>query len=184
MAHILILYGTFDGQTARIAEHIGAALVRDHHHSVTVRAVEAPEAASEIDRCDAVIVGGAVRYGRFSKTLEAFVRAHGARIAALPNAFFSVCLSARKARDGHALAERYVDGFSARTAWQPRRTADFAGALAYSKYGFFRRLMMRIISLAAGGGTDTSRDYEYTDWHAVDAFAAGFAWKLDVARVA
>jgi menaquinone-dependent protoporphyrinogen oxidase len=34
---------------------------------------------------------------------------------------------------------------------------------------------MRRISRKEGGDTDTSRDYEYTDWAAVDRFAAEFA---------
>ena len=34
-------------------------------------------------------------------------------------------------------------------------------------------VMRRIVS-KEGGDTDTSRDYEYTDWAAVDAFAREF----------
>jgi menaquinone-dependent protoporphyrinogen oxidase len=41
--------------------------------------------------------------------------------------------------------------------------------------------MMRMIVGAAGGDTDTSRDYEYTDWPAVDRFAQEFAARLQPA---
>ena len=34
---------------------------------------------------------------------------------------------------------------------------------------------MRMIVRREGGPTDASRDYEYTDWDAVDAFAADVA---------
>jgi hypothetical protein len=34
---------------------------------------------------------------------------------------------------------------------------------------------MRAITAREGGDTDTSRDYEYTDWAKVERFAAGFA---------
>lgn len=34
--------------------------------------------------------------------------------------------------------------------------------------------MKRLIARRDGGGTDTSRDYEYPDWDAVDTFARGF----------
>jgi menaquinone-dependent protoporphyrinogen oxidase len=50
-----------------------------------------------------------------------------------------------------------------------------AGALPYSKYNFFIRFIMRRIAAQAGGDVDTSRDYEYTDWGAVDRFASQFA---------
>ena len=34
---------------------------------------------------------------------------------------------------------------------------------------------LRLISRIAGGETDASRDYEYTDWYAVERFARDFA---------
>jgi menaquinone-dependent protoporphyrinogen oxidase len=34
---------------------------------------------------------------------------------------------------------------------------------------------MRRIAAKAGGDTDVSRDYEYTDWNDVRDFAVGFA---------
>jgi menaquinone-dependent protoporphyrinogen oxidase len=38
---------------------------------------------------------------------------------------------------------------------------------------------MARIAKRAGGGTDTSRDDEYTDWDEVESFAAAFADVLD-----
>ena len=38
--------------------------------------------------------------------------------------------------------------------------------------------MMRLIVGAAGGETDTSSDYEYTDWAAVERFAVQFQARL------
>ena len=38
----------------------------------------------------------------------------------------------------------------------------------YSKYNFLVRFFMRRIAQKEGGDTDTSRDYEYTDWEALD----------------
>jgi menaquinone-dependent protoporphyrinogen oxidase len=39
---------------------------------------------------------------------------------------------------------------------------------------------MKRIARKEGGPTDTSRDYEYTDWEAVDRFADAFAAKLQM----
>jgi menaquinone-dependent protoporphyrinogen oxidase len=49
-----------------------------------------------------------------------------------------------------------------------------AGALLYRKYGFLKRWIMKRIVARAGGDTDTSRDYEYTDWNDMRAFAKEF----------
>ena len=50
-------------------------------------------------------------------------------------------------------------------------TARVAGALVYSRYGWFKARMLRRIVAKNGGDTDMSRDYEYTDWAAIDRFA-------------
>ena len=49
----------------------------------------------------------------------------------------------------------------------------------YSRYGTLERFVMKRIAKRAGGGTDTSRDYEYTDWDEVASFATAFADALD-----
>ena len=50
-----------------------------------------------------------------------------------------------------------------------------AGALPYTKYGWLKRMMMKRIVAKAGGDTDTTRDYEYTDWIDLRNFARDFA---------
>ena len=65
-----------------------------------------------------------------------------------------------------------------------KATATFGGALRYTKYNVLIRIMMRVIVGFAGGDTDTSRDYEYTDWRAVEGFAAEFAAQFHSARAA
>jgi menaquinone-dependent protoporphyrinogen oxidase len=50
-----------------------------------------------------------------------------------------------------------------------------AGALKYSRYPLPLRWLMKRIAAKAGGDTDTSRDYEYTDWAQVEAYARRLA---------
>lgn len=183
MASVLVVYSSYRGQTRRIAERIGAAL-RAAGHSASVQSVEAPGTADLIGQCDAAILGGAIRIGRHSRAMEAFARAHAGVIAAHPNAFFSVSLSAAGTSEQVANARRCVDDFVARTGWRPRAIALFAGALPYREYNPFLRLLMRFIVTLAKGDTDTSRNYEYTDWAAVDRFASSFASALDIAAAA
>lgn len=174
MSRILVLYSSVDGQAEKIAGRAAAALSR-LGHEVTFENAHAPGAFARIEAHDAVMIGAAIRFGHHSRALEARVKANLAPIVARPNAFFSVSLSAGGPGAKPANAEGYVRDFMARTGWTPKRVAVFAGALCYSRYNPFIRLMMRLIVGAAGGNTDPRRDYEYTDWDAVGRFAGEFA---------
>ena len=169
---ILIVYSTYDGQTERIARRMGDGLAKSGHQ-VVVRPIE--NAPGALEDCDAVLVGGAVRYGNHSKVLVKWVRAHREALAARWNAFFSVCMSAGGPGARPLTAQSYLDKFEEHTGWKPRTAKSFAGRCVYSRYNVVIRLLMKLIMKMAGGETDTSRDYEYTDWNEVDRFAGWFA---------
>ena len=171
MAKVLILYATSEGHTARVAERIAQGL-RDRGHGVVSQRVDASGTILHLESYEGVIVGAPVHYGRHPAHLRTLLRRHRAGLAALPGAFFSVSLSARTKPPA---AQRYLGDFLRQAGWQPRHTATFAGALPYSKYAAWKRLLMIAFAGLAGGDTDASRDYEYTDWDAVDRFAEGFA---------
>ena len=88
----------------------------------------------------------------------------------VPSAFLSVS-GAAAAPQGQREAESYRDAFLARTGWRPDMSACVGGALLYTKYSWLTRTMMRFASRVAGRPTDTSRDYDLTDWRVVDGFA-------------
>jgi menaquinone-dependent protoporphyrinogen oxidase len=171
MARILILHATIEGHTARVAARIAQHL-RDRGHAVQSHRAEMARVGLDLAGFDAVIVGASVHYGRHPAHLRKWVRRHRADLAALPGAFFSVSLSARTKPPA---AQRYLQTFLRQVGWQPQQTATFAGALPYSKYAPWKRLLMIAFVALAGGDTDASRDYEYTDWDAVRRFADGLA---------
>jgi len=177
VARILVLFHSYDGQTRRIAERIAQALAA-RGHRVDTRSATDPAALGAVHAMDAIVVGSAVRIGRHAPSLERAIRAASQAIAARPNAFFSVCLSIAGPRPRPDLIDQANERLFARAQWAPQQVANFAGALPYSRYSWPLRLMMRFIVGRAGGDTDTSRDYEYTDWNAVDRFAAEIAGRL------
>ena len=67
-----------------------------------------------------------------------------------------------------------MNRFFDETRWRPMVTKMVAGALLYTRYNWIVRQMMKRIVKKAGGDTDTSRDYEYTDWADVRQFAEQF----------
>ena len=56
--------------------------------------------------------------------------------------------------------------------------ANHPAALRYSVLHGWKRLLVRLFVRVAGGDTDTSRDYEYTNWGAVAEFAQAFGARL------
>ncbi len=174
MANILIIYATRQGQTRKIAERIAQRL-RSDGHSVELGDTDDHAPTRELREFDAVFVGAPIHGGGYPRSLVRFVRAHEAELEALPSAFFSVGLAvASRTTDGRAETLPLVERFVRQTGWQPARVELIAGALTYSKYNFVIRYVMRHIAKQAGGDTDTTKDYEYTDWAAVERFATEF----------
>ena len=172
---ILILYGTTEGHTARIAEYM-AEVVRARGH--VGDAVDLKRAQDGLlDGYDAVIVGGSIHMGKHEDSVRGFVVKNRGALERVPSAFFSVSLAAH---GDMANAEAYVENFEQETGWRPAQVGLFSGALLYRQYGFFKRLMMKkIVSSKPGGlSTDTSRDHEYTDWEQVTGFAEDFLKRL------
>ena len=161
MASVLVLYATIEGHTARIAERFTSRL-REQGVSVDLREAEK---AAPFESYDGIVVGASVHYGRHPSRLRALLRSQRHVLTARPGAFFSVSLSAK---------EHYAAKFLRQVGWQPQLSATFAGALQYSKYGPFKRLLLTGFAWMGGHDTDTSRDYEYTNWKAVDSFATAF----------
>jgi len=174
MSSFLVVYGTSEGQTSKVAESIVGALTRRGH------AVEAVDIGSSsnvaVDVFDGVIVGSSVHYGEHDEAVRSFVEDNLEVMNDLPTAFFQLSLSsAVDDEEKRAEAAGYIDGFLEETGWEPDRICALGGALRYSKYGFLKRLMMKRIAGKVTGDTDTSRDYEYTDWDEVEAFTDDFA---------
>jgi menaquinone-dependent protoporphyrinogen oxidase len=171
---VLVLFGTTDGQTARIAAAIGGSLESKGLKADVVHAGSGVDPRPE--DYGAVIVAASIIAGGYQKAVRRWVRAHATALHERPNVFVSVCLSVvtrtpKVDRDLAAILER----FSTQTGWRPHEVKVVAGALKYTKYGWFKRWMMRRIVAKAGGDTDTSRDYEYTDWDDLREFTHRFA---------
>ena len=168
MTTILVVFHTSEGQTARIADHVGAVL-RELGDEVEVHDVAGAPAP---ERYDGVIVGDSIHAVHHSKPLTRYVHDHVAVLNKLPAALFQVSLTSVNPDDEHtASAQRLVQELLEQTGFDPDLVGLFAGALVYTQYGWFKRQVMRAISKREGGDTDTSRDHEYTDWQAVEQFA-------------
>lgn len=177
MVSVLVLYGTGEGQTAKVAETVAEALEeRGYEVTVTDVAAESESGSVDVNEFDAVLVGASIHVGKQQAEIRTFVTERRDAFESRPTGFFQVSLSSATDDEvRRAEAAGYVDAFVEETGWQPDRVGLFGGALRYSKYGFLKRLVMKRIAREATGDTDTAQDYEYTDWEVVEAFANDFA---------
>lgn len=172
MPKILVVYGTTDGHTAKISAVMAETL---RALGMTVDVHDASQADCGAGPYDGVIVAAPVRGGRYKAAVVRWVRANLGASSTKPSAFVSVCLGvlqhdAAVDRELKAIVDRFLSA----TGWQPAATKIVAGALLYTTYNWLVRFFMRRIAAKAGGDTDTTRDYEYTDWNDVRAFATQF----------
>ena len=176
MARCLIVYGTTDGHTAKIARFLGGELAA---LGARINLVEAGTDDPDPYDYDGVIVAASLHGGRFQRDVVSWVQGHAGQLPARPTAFLSVCLGVLQ-RDLKVQQEleAIVERFTRRTGWEPQRVKLVAGALLYTRYGWLKRLMMRSIAKRAGGATDLTRDWEYTDWADLREFAEGFFAQL------
>lgn len=173
MVKILIAYDTTEGQTRKVAQHVADAIARSGRE-VELIDIRRPPTGFTVDEYDAIVIGASIHLGKHSRQLAQFVGRHIARLNAVPSGFFSVSLSAAGSEKERADASRFVDEFLSQSGWSPAIKATCAGGLRYREYNFLKRWMMKKIARSGGKDTDTSKNYEYTDWNAVDQFVSGF----------
>ncbi len=174
----LLLCSSTDGQTQRICERLRRTL-EDAGAAVTLTMIEDADDLAP-SAFDLVVVGARIRYGRTDTRAIAFARRHRAALEAMPSAYFSVNIVARKPGKDRPETNPYVRDFLRRTRWRPRRTEVFAGRLDYPRYGVVDRFVIRLIMRMTGGPTRPDTVVEYTDWQRVDAF--GRALCADLSR--
>lgn len=168
------MFATREGQTGKVAGRLAERLQAS---GATVELVNAADAGGMTEpgfrEYDLLVFGASMHAGGLESELVEFINRHAAAIEPLRRSFFLVLLSAA-AKDPVLKAKWLAD---ARAKMDEQLEVDFddvemiAGALAYSKYPLPLKWLMRRIAKQAGEDTDTSRDYEYTDWDQVRLYA-------------
>ena len=174
MKSMLIVYGTTEGQTRKIAEFIAAA-ARTRGVEVELVDSAAERAASVQPIYAAAVVCGSLHQHHYQASLLRFVTDNRSWLAGIPTAFVSVSLAAamEDARGRTEMAGA-ADAFFAESGWTPVVTRHVAGALRYTEYDYFKRLIVRLLAKQHGGDTDASLDHEYTDWEDLTRFVEEF----------
>ena len=183
MTHSIgIIYGTSEGQAEKIAGRIARKL-GDLGIDVETYDAEQLPSSVEFQRYDGLIVGASIHAGSYPKSIARFIRNHHEELEKSKAAFFSVSLTASdESEDAQEEIRGIIDGFLKEVQWQPQMVESFAGAIPFSRYGFVKRSIMKLILRGRGEVVDASQDYEYTDWDQVDRFAESFGALLETSE--
>ncbi len=175
---ILLIYSSIEGHTASIVRFLEDEL-RKLHCIVTV--AKATSEVQALATFDAVMVAAPIHAGQYANEIVEFVSKHSPELRNLPSLFYSIGLTVTS-KDPKALVSLLdtTASFLKDAGWKPDKVEQIAGALLYTKYGFFKRMLMKSIMKKAGGDTDTSRDFVYTDWDALRTSVRQFTGQFEM----
>ena len=166
----LVIYSSVDGQTLKIVKRITASIKGD----ITLVDVD-DQQVIDFSQYDKVLIGASIRYGKLRRNMLDFINEHKTELDLLPNAFFLVCLTARKPEKACPENNAYMAKFERLSQWQPCLKGVFAGALLYSRYNWWQTLIIQLIMKITGGSTNKKEDIELTDWSKVELFSRDFS---------
>jgi menaquinone-dependent protoporphyrinogen oxidase len=165
---ILIIYGSTEGQTRKIANFLKKEAESMGHQVSLSDANEKPPKPSGYDL---ILIGASVHMHKYQGAILHYVKTNIEGLNKIPTVFLSVSM-ATASGDAESLKERdeVTGAFLKEAGWKPSYVEQVAGALLYTQYDFFKKLIMRMIAKRHGESTDTSNDHEYTDWPKLKSF--------------
>ena len=169
---VLIIYGTTEGQTKKIAETASKHITAGHNQVDLIDSASLT-ALPDLSSYDALILAASVHQERHQDSIINLVLAQRERFTTLPTAFISVSLSAATA-DGLSAAEKYVDRFTWVTKFQPTKVLLLGGALQYSEYDYFKIEIVKHVVMKNSGTFEPTGNHEFTDWDALSKFLDEF----------
>ncbi len=157
---ILVAYGTRCGSTGGVAEAVGQVLSAAGA-AVDVRLVKE---ANDLSPYHAVIVGSAIRMGKWLPEAVEFVKTHQDTLSRVLVAYFAVCLAMKDDTvENRRKALGYLD--PVRKQFPQVKPADiglFAGAVDYKKLSFAYSLILKVKGAPEG---------DFRNWEAIHTWA-------------
>lgn len=172
MEKSVIIYASVDGQTKKICDHINGVLLSKKQD---VELVSIADFRDNLKDFDKIILASSIRYGKHNQDVINLINQNYELLNAKKSAFISVNLVARKEEKRQAHTNPYVVKFLDRIKWKPTIVEVFAGKINYKIYGFFDKLIIKLIMVITKGPTNSDAEIEYTNWDNVTAFAEKFS---------
>lgn len=170
MKKVLIAYGTTEGHTRKIANRISEWTRAAGAEATVVDTANIPNFL-KVSGFDAFILAGSLHMSKHQSALVHFAKQNRAAMDGKPTAFISASLTSVIKDANHVYqAQECIDEFFRETGWRADVALPVAGALLYTEYDWVKRALLKMIAKKEGGDTDTSKDYEYTDWNELRVF--------------
>lgn len=157
---VLIVYASRAGSTGEVAKVIGQTL-SDSGASVDVRSVSEE---NDPGNYKAVIVGSAIRMGRWLPEAVNFVKKHRDELSRMPTAYFVVCSTMKDdTLENRNRVLAYLDPVrKAAPNVEPIDTGLFAGVVDFSKLSFMDKSMLKMKGVSEG---------DFRNWAAIKKWA-------------
>ncbi len=169
---ILIVFGTVEGQTRKIAESVEAQ-IRSAGHGVKVFNTEDKLGSLSFEGIDKVVLAAPVHERRHPRNFEVLVSASVGELKARHTLLISVSLKAAF-REGMEEAQDYLTEMEMRTGFEPNKEVLAAGAVRTSSYGYFENQVVQNVVLDGRNVELIDGVREFTDWDALSAEVAAF----------
>ncbi len=154
---ILVTYATRKNSTAEVAQSIAETL---HAAGQTVDLYPV-KAVHDVSHYDAVVIGSAIRFGRWLPEAVNFVSTNRESLSRVPVSYFTVCITLSDDSDeNRATVQAYLD--PVRSILKPVREGWFAGRLDYSRIDWWQRRLGKAIRMPEG---------DFRNWDAIRAWA-------------
>ena len=154
---ILVAYASACGSTGQVAEAIGQELC-SAGAEVDVRLAKR---VSDLSPYQAVVLGSAIRMGRWLPEAVKFVETHQETLQRMPVAYFVVCLTMKDdTPENRREVTAYLDPVRAQV--KPVAEGLFAGVLDARKLSLLPRLIMQAMKSPEG---------DFRNWQAIRAWA-------------
>jgi menaquinone-dependent protoporphyrinogen oxidase len=157
MQTVLVAYASKYGSTGEVAHAIA-----DQFCAQGMRAdVRRVEEVTNLDAYDAVVVGSAIRMGRWLPQALSFVEKHAARLQEMPTAIFTVHMLNTDESDASRQARAaYVEPVHALLT--PQAEAFFTGRMDVGNLTFLDRMIARMVK---------AEDADLRDWQSIQRWA-------------
>jgi menaquinone-dependent protoporphyrinogen oxidase len=165
---------TTEGHAQKLAQFAAARLTKLGHAVCVCDAAKSDQ--PDLAGFDAALLIASVHVAHYRRSFVTFARKHHDALNAIPTAFVSVSFSAAGDNPSDLAGLRAcVERLKRDTAWHPSAVHHAAGAMLFSVYSFFTKLVIKSIARKRGKVVNTSEDYDLTDYAALEAFIDALA---------
>ncbi|MCX5858527.1 MAG: flavodoxin domain-containing protein [Proteobacteria bacterium] len=166
---ILVVYATKSGSTAEVAQ----AIAEEFRAQNAVVDVFEVKKASQPEGYTAVVVGSAIRYGRWLPDAIKYLKTHKDQLSRIPIAYFNCGIFLVQGKPGQKEEAKKYNA-PAEEIVKPVAEIGFGGKLDFGKLNFWERQLGKIVGIPAG---------DYRDFNVIRAWAREIFPKLSKGQV-